>query len=280
MTCCDSVRGQLDAFWEGLTDGEETRVIDQHLNTCADCRTFVEQTARIANAVLEFAEDNWNPPRGLWERIQQSHQQQSMAAMKSSGISVSLMRWVAVAMLVLGIGLITLVRVPEAYPDPNQLVANTLVNEFHTFVVSGRSLDYDHSEPRAIREWFADKVDFRVPWPALPAGFDLSGGRLCHLLDQRIAAFMYLSGEAWISLYILKPDTKNSADTRQAVSLVQGYGYIQWIREGLQYSLVGDIPLEQLRLFAERFQQPPFAAARPALRVKRIQSYLSSGDPV
>ena len=161
--------------------------------------------------------------------------------------------------LVVTVGLVSILVSTQQDSLGEQPVASALVNEFHTFVISRRGLDYDHDEPEAIREWFSNKVDFRVPLPKLASGMQLAGGRLCNLLDQRVVSFMYLSEDAWVSLYIMKPVVQGSAWAAEFEQLVQGYGYIKWVHEGLQYSLVGDIPLELLRHFADRLNTDQLA---------------------
>ena len=83
-------------------------------------------------------------------------------------------------------------------------VASALVNEFHTFVISKRALDYTHNKPAEVRQWFGSKVDFRVPLPVEAPAMVLSGGRLCNMFDQRVVSFMYRYDDAWVSLYIKK----------------------------------------------------------------------------
>ena len=144
------------------------------------------------------------------------------------------------------LGVVSFSLLENTQQTDSELVAAALVNEFHTFVVSHRELDYRDSQPVEIRKWFGDKVNFRVPLPVKTDDLQLAGGRLCNMFDQRIASFMYRVDDAWVSLYIMrsKPHRSSTADNEL---LLQGYGYIDWESQGLHYSLVGEVAIERLR---------------------------------
>ena len=138
--------------------------------------------------------------------------------------------------------------------DESEIVASVLVNEFHTFVVSHRALDFSDTRPAEIRGWFGDKVDFRVPLPVKSTELKLAGGRLCNMLDQRVASFMYKVDGAWVSLYIMRTARDGQSPDPGHEFLLQGYAFIDWESEGLHYSLIGDLPVERLRQIAEQLR--------------------------
>ena len=147
----------------------------------------------------------------------------------------------------LTVGVTSFILVQPGDEDATEAVAAALINEFHTFVVSHRELDFRDTQPTEIRNWFGDKVDFRVPLPVKSDDLRLAGGRLCNMFDQRIASFMYQVDDAWVSLYIMRSarSTQNSDDSHEL--LMKGYGFIDWEFQGLYYSLVGDLPVVRLR---------------------------------
>ncbi len=160
-------------------------------------------------------------------------------------------RWIAAALVLFVLGFVVYflpLNHREAQSNP---VAQSLVNEFHTFVISRRALDYVHNKPAKIRQWFANKVDFRVPLPVKPQAMILSGGRLCNMFDQRMVSFMYRYEDTWVSLYIKKAASEDSLFETGNELVLRGYGFIDWQNNGLHYSLVGDIPVERLRELAK-----------------------------
>ena len=251
MNECESIRDSLDAFQDGCLGQSEHREIEAHLNRCEACREFLRDSKLIGRALRDIAEQQWIAPANLWSRILASHQAQADRASRPNSPRAS-RRWALAAVLVLTVGLSAVLLSPWGESPPGSPAAMALVNEFHTFVISRRDLDYRHDNPESIRQWFSDKVDFRVPLPIRPAGLQLSGGRLCNMLDQRVVSFMYQNRDSWVSLYILEPVASGRDPEANAEHLIQGYAYIKWVHNGLQYSLVGDIPIEHLRKIAER----------------------------
>ena len=254
MSECQSIREDLDAYEDGMLEPTYSQRIESHLGHCDECRHFLHRSAMIGHALRDMAQFQWNAPADLWDRIMHSYALEQCARMEPVITKSRSWRWALAAALILTIGLAISLVTLQQDRFGEEPVASALVNEFHTFVISRRDLDYNHDEPEAIREWFSNKVDFRVPLPRLSSGMQLTGGRLCNLLDQRVVSFMYLSDKSWVSLYIMKPVVKGSDLATDFEQLVQGYGYIKWVHEGLQYSLVGDIPIEVLRRFADRYQ--------------------------
>ncbi len=269
MNDCTSFRSDLDAFRDGLLSEERAQQLHQHILSCNSCRDEAKQADAIEAEVRNSAAQ-WLVPEGLWARIQNSADNPG-SANRHRGHRKPL-AWAVAAMLVIVVGVIAfdIDRQPEQAPIDS--VASVLVNEFHTFAMSRRNLDYVGSEPVAIRQWFGGKVDFRAPLPTKVSGLNLSGGRLCNMLDQRVASYMYQSDGAWVSLYIMKSEKGLDLGTDRHLS-VQGYGYIEWENEGLLYSLVGDIPIDRLHQIADSIhsQQPSSPAIQSGLPGNVIQ---------
>ncbi len=165
-------------------------------------------------------------------------------------------------MLALG-AVVSLLSFEREQPEAVDSVATALVNEFHTFVVSQRDLDFSDDRPQQIRNWFGNKVNFRVPLPVHTREFRLAGGRLCNMLDQRIVSYMYRIDDAWVSLYIMK--SSDSLTNRQpgVEQILRGYGAISWQADGLVYTLVGDVDSNRLREVANALYMPQSAESEP-----------------
>jgi anti-sigma factor RsiW len=252
MSDCKPFEADFDDYRDKQLDEQRHRQIANHLSACSACRRQVDQDAIIEQSIRDDA-DAWAVPEHLWARIK------TTAGVIAAPLERRLkpQSWMAAAVLVCALVIIGMnislqsdVKLIDTKADT---VASALVSEFHTFVISRRQLDYTNNQPTAIRQWFGNKVDFRVPMPVQTAQLSLVGGRLCNMLDQRVASYMYQSGDAWVSLYIMKSSAEKIAGGIGKDLMHQGYGYVDWEREGLLYSLVGDIPAEQLRQIAKSF---------------------------
>lgn len=267
MKDCKTFEADFDDYRDNQLDDQRHQQITNHLRGCSACRKHIDQDAMIEQSIRDEA-SAWTAPEHLWARIKASADAETVP----DGNRLKPQSWVAAAILVfvLVIGGFNISQQSNVELANNEAdtVASTLVSEFHTFVISRRQLDYTNNKPAAIRQWLVNKVDFRVPMPVQAEQLSLAGGRLCNMFDQRVASYMYQSGDAWVSLYIMK-STADEIGGKMTKGIGkdlmhQGYGYIDWEREGLHYSLVGDIPVEQLRQIAKSFYSIQ-ASARPSL---------------
>ncbi len=252
MNRCESIRADLDAYRDKTLDENRRLELCRHLSDCIACSKEINRAAAIEQELRDNA-SNWTPPGDLWARIKNSSDLQDLpVGLTSHNYQVQL-PWMIAALLLLTLGVFGFSQLQQEEDKLSNSVATALVNEFHTFVVSRRKLDYAQTLPVEIRKWFGNKLDFRVPAPLQTPGLQLAGGRLCNMLAQRVASYMYRADDAWVSLYIMKSPPAGSVNTGQSAGnemMLQGYGYIDWEKDGLHYSLIGDIPVSRLRQFA------------------------------
>jgi anti-sigma factor RsiW len=284
VNSCASIRIDLDLYRDQALEPNRQHQVKVHIDHCEPCRAELEVAQSIENQIR--SELCSQPAPALWNRITASVQAQKQAQHQTQAQGTDqhsttrqgqspLFTWMTAALLLItvtvgGYGLLK----QDVTPDSDTL-ASALINEFHTFVVSHRDLDFIDSHPAQIRSWFGDKVDFRVPMPVDAADLQLAGGRLCNMLDKRIASFMYQVDGAWVSLYIMRSAvaTQNTGESHEI--LKQGYAFIDWKNEGLHYSLVGDLPVERLRQIAERLRSTRISThltRLPGAADKTIQS--------
>lgn len=269
MNDCASFRSDLDACRDKTLDENQQIVVLEHLQNCISCRQETERATTIEQELRQQA-SSWTPTADLWTRIKSS------AELEASAGPATVRRfyrlpWAVAALLVVTLGLVGFILLENTQRTTSRYAAAALVNEFHTFVISHRELDYQDSRPAEVRQWFGDKVNFRVPLPVKIVDLQLAGGRLCNMFDQRIASFMYKVDDAWVSLYIMRSKSDRAALAGQEL-LLQGYGYIEWENQGLQYSLVGDVSVERLRQLAASLYSTQLLANLPGDRLTTIQS--------
>ena len=249
MTSCDPFIKDLDAYRDAVLETQRYREVETHLQQCAACRGRLQQDAALELQIRNAAAA-WKPSADLWQRVKSSAAQAPSRRARPpwpAGIA---------ATLVLGIvAVLAYLSFEPAREAGSDSTAVALVNEFHTFVVSRRELDYSEPKPLKVQDWFGSKVDFRVPLPLSAPDMMLAGGRLCNMFDQRIVSFMYRIDGAWVSLYIMQAKSERQIREIEEQLLVNGYGYVEWKNQGLHYSLVGNLPAERLRGVADRLAQ-------------------------
>ena len=255
MTCHD-VQHQLSLFLDGMLDDTEYDAVQQHLDTCAPCRTTLDASQRVEHRLRATLRSE-AVPDSLWPRILADvSPAASTGSAKTQRRSATRWAWstVAAAVIVLALG-VALLK-PWLLPDTLEArVLSVPVQDLHTFVVSQRNLDVASTIPEQVRHWFQEKVDFAPPHlPEQIGKAHLVGGRLCHFLDRRVAAFMYSADEHYLSLYVMPrhglPLPAGAVTVLErppaGVHAVQGYTHILWSQADLLYSLVSDLPQPQL----------------------------------
>jgi anti-sigma factor RsiW len=106
------------------------------------------------------------------------------------------------------------------------------------------------SDQHTVKPWFAKsgQLGFAPPVPT-PWEYDLLGGRLEYLDDQKVAALVYKRREHIINLFIW-PQT-DAADQALQKSTRQGYHLVHWARGGFAFWAISDLSAAELKEFAE-----------------------------
>ncbi len=257
MTTCENTRAHLDAFRDGELDAERCETLRKHLAGCEACLQQAERDDAFEQQIRAAADD-WTASDELWQRIRKTSH-----AARPPARSLRVLPAIAAGLLVALGAVVSLLSLERDQAEPGNSVATALVNEFHTFVVSQRDLDFSDERPGPIRNWFGSKVDFRVPLPVRTREFRLAGGRLCNMLDQRIVSYMYRIDDAWVSLYIMKSTDKTTNRPPGLEQVLRGYGTISWQADGLLHTLVGDVDRNRLREIARALYLPQSAESGP-----------------
>lgn len=255
MTCKD-VQEQTDAYLDRALPLAESKAVEAHLRTCANCRAEIEM-AETVETQLRHALRNEAPPHRLWPRILADlragergarHVERRMPSGRLARRAVI----AAGALLVIG-AVLAGRRAMTTAIDTAQLM-QTPVDELRSFVDSGRPLDISTIDPTRLRAWFAPRVGFAPPAPPTASDLSLVGGRLCYFFQRRIAAYMYRADGHALSLYIIsdrdiEPPSCSDAmlgDRPAAVREFNGFAHILWRERSFYYSLVSDQPAKRL----------------------------------
>lgn len=81
---------------------------------------------------------------------------------------------------------------------------STIFRDFETFLLKDRAIDVVETDMVRLAGWFSDRLPFSLPPIASDgAGTRLVGGRLCWLLDRRLAALSYETDEGPLVVYVM-----------------------------------------------------------------------------
>ena len=267
---CHKITYQLEAFVDDECGADEKQMIGDHLEHCADCRERVDSLRKL-NKTIAAGLGEVKAPDDLWQRVEASlpenlddHRPKSSKSrfrqpVWQMAIAASLM-----VMLALPAGL------TWQWMHQDKSIISAPIQDFSTYRDSGRSLDIASQNPETIRSWFASRLTFEAPkLKANVAGFDLVGGRLCWLLERRLSAFTYQREAQTVSLYVMTAHDltvpNGTFDPELGISLssheVDGFRTMIWRAGDLVYSVVSDIPKQDMSIFLAALARSQMAAS-------------------
>jgi anti-sigma factor RsiW len=256
MTC-----ERFDQAIEEYVDGEcrdvDAGAVREHLLACSSCRAYAERLSKLQEIVRqEFSRES--APAHLWPRIADWLDRPQMPIRSVGPRTWVTWGWRLVATTVVLVAVATggmLLRTSE--PTKSAIMRET-TQDFMTFQMSRRAYDLVSANPVEVRAWFAGKIRFELPLlKNRAAGYELSGSRLCWLLDQRLGAFTYQRGDQLMTLYVLDGNTiagLRGGEPSLGQAVVQrradGYGNVIWRQGELLFSLVSRESRDEMLAFA------------------------------
>ena len=265
---CTEVRDKLHAFLDAECAPDEREAVREHLRRCADCRREADElTGLEARLRRELASEQ--APANLWNRIAARLDGEEHGASTRKASARSPRRWLRSGLGAAALGLaamLAVVLLPVTLPTAELPVVVEPVNDFITYKLSGRAPDISSADPGELGDWLAGRIDFPLRVPAhRPAGFGLTGSRLCSFLNRRLTALMYQKDDAGLSLYVMAADRLELPEARWVPAAgrqlsrhrVQGHASLVWREGGLVYALVSDLPEAELLRFVAELQATP-----------------------
>jgi anti-sigma factor RsiW len=146
-------------------------------------------------------------------------------------------------------GLIVALLLLPAQRQSTRITA-ALVDAHVRSLQPGHLTDVVSSDQHTVKPWFDGKLDFIPPVSAYAAqGFPLLGGRLDVVDLHNVAALVYGRRKHVINLFIWPardaPRLSDNSGTRQ------GYHWLTWQADDMQYCLVSDVAPGDLRELEE-----------------------------
>lgn len=236
----NEARELIQLYADGELDVSNVLAVEQHLQTCNQCRS-AEQHIRALRTALRSDAVAFRAPRGLRRNIRAVIRRET----RRESFSWSL-PWISAAaacvLLLTGLFFFQSTRSSRS-AIVDQVIANHVRSLLATHLV-----DVPSSDQHTVKPWFNGKIDFAPEVHDFAAeGFPLAGGRLDYLDGKTVAALVYHRDRHAINL-LLSPTTNRDAEgftfTRR------GYNLINWTRNGIDYWAVSDLNAEELGRFS------------------------------
>ncbi len=253
-----AVRQRLELLLDGALSPPEEALVQRHLAECAACRAEAE-AARFYEERLRSTLRGDTPPTAFWSIIERDIARQSARA-ETRRLDLAGSLWRRAIAVAATIGVIVIVFViGQKLLSPEIAQADLIkapADELSGWVHSGRPLDVAETDPVKLRRWFAQRVAFTPPEPPVGMpGLSLEGGRLCNFFKRWIASYMYRFDGHAVSLYVLSSEGiepppelagSSSGAPNAVVHRIDGFTHVLWSTGPLYYSLVSDLPAQEL----------------------------------
>ncbi len=274
---CAQARDKLFAFLDAESAADDREAVREHLRRCAGCRREADEVTGLeARLRRELCAEQ--APSSLWDRISARLDGEDLGEAIETAPAAPARRWlpsgIAAGAMALAV-IFALVLPPVTFQNAELPVVVEPVNDFITYKLSQRAPDISSGDPAELDAWLAGRIDFPFPVPAhRPAGFALTGSRLCSFLNRRLTALMYQKDGTQLSLYVMAADRLElpearwvpSAGRRLSRHRIQGHASLVWHEGGLVYAVVSDLPEAELLRFVAALSAAPAEPARWGLR--------------
>ena len=249
---CDYARTALHGYLDGELDAFRSAEFERHLENCRECAKTLE-TEESLRSLLQRGSLCESAPISLRKKIR-AELDAATAAPAVRGISA--WRWLAVAAAILLVTAVSWYVWPRASRNasPAQFTAAEMIDAHIRSLQPGHLTDIASTDQHTVKPWFTGKLDFAPPVKDFSEeGFPLIGGRLDALAGRNAAVLVYGRRKHIINVFVLptrEPDTPIHPP-----GLRQGYQWLHWRHQGMEYCAVSDVSLSDLQELAQLLYQ-------------------------
>jgi len=242
---CDFTHSGLHGYFDGELSVVRAAEFKHHLAHCSDC---IDELAALSSVrgSLKHAQLYESAPSSLVRKIRADLY--SVAPKTSPSLHLA-WRALAAAAALLFIVLILWRVVPGTRKEEDYQAefAAEIVDAHLRSLLPGQATNVSSTDPRTVRAWLEEKVQFAVPVHDLANnGFVLQGGRVDVVQGRTVAALVYRGGDQLFNVFIWRT---SESDSSPRASSRQGYQWIAWRKDKLEFCSVSDAaPADLARL--------------------------------
>jgi mycothiol system anti-sigma-R factor len=248
---CDFPGTLLHAYLDGELDAMRAAEFERHLETCRDC-TATLGAAESLRSSLQRAQLYETAPAGLRKKIRA---ELKISTASTGTASVAAWRWLAAAAAILLVTGVAWFAVPQfRSTSPGSVTASEVIDAHIRSLQAGHLTDVASTDQHTVKPWFDGKLDFIPPVrDFMDEGFPLIGGRLDVLGERNVAALVYGRRKHFINVFVWP--TKDPDTPIHPPGSRQGYQWVHWRHQGMEFCAVSDVSAQDLHELAQLFIQ-------------------------
>ncbi|HZC65855.1 MAG TPA: anti-sigma factor [Candidatus Dormibacteraeota bacterium] len=249
---CDYTRAALHGYLDGELDAARSAEFERHLENCRECANTLGAEESLRSSLQRS---------GLYEQAPVSLRKKIRADLYAAAPSpaaqrIPAWRWLAVAASILLVAGISWYAWPRPHTNTTSatFTAAEMIDAHIRSLQPGHLTDVASTDQHTVKPWFTGKLDFAPPVKDYAdEGFPLIGGRLDVLAGRNVAAIVYTRRKHIINVFVLP--TKEPDTPIHPPGLRQGYQWLHWRRQGMEYCAVSDVSLSDLNELAQLIYQ-------------------------
>lgn len=256
MVSCQECECYLPLFLDHALGVKESLDIEAHLQVCSMCVDRAETERRLRTFVRQNLETCPLPDEIkhiMLLRVMQAERQRGWWAYLPVPVHL---RDFTMGMAMAAILVFVIYGSWPTPPDNDvQRFAREASLSYGTYMSQDMPLDVVSTDDSAIAQWINTRMGYHFKMPDITdAATRLVGGRLCRLWDRKSAALVYQRHGVPIVVFAFRGEhislpTQKSGKTMH-VRHVSGRPVAVWQRDGVVYSIVGDLHRDDLERVA------------------------------
>lgn len=258
MLSCQECERYLPVFLDHALEVKESLDVQAHLQGCPPCADRAESERHLRTCVRQYLDVP--PPPDELKRAIILHAMQAecrrgwRAYLPVPGRLRDFAMGMATAAL---LALMAYGTLPDLSADHDiQKVVREASLAYGTYTTQHMPLEVVSADDFTVTQWLNTQMGYHIKMPCITdTATQLLGGRLCRLLDRKSVALMYQRHGVPIVLFAFRGDhlslpTQNNplpnGQTAVYVQYVSGRPVAMWQRNGVVYSMVGDVHRDDL----------------------------------
>ena len=241
---CELAQSTIHGYFDGELDAVRSTEFERHLEHCKECQSVLEGIESL-HTQLQQGDLYEHASPELHDRIRKQLAQATGAGRVSAG---HWRKWFLVptfGALAAAAAVFTIMFFVVPSHTPSALTAE-LIDAHVRSLQPGHLMDVESTDQHTVKPWFDGKLDFIPPVSDYAAqGFPLVGGRLDVVDGHNVAALVYSRRKHYINVFVWPYREKESASDSSGSR--QGYNWVSWRSGDMQFCLVSDASLSDLR---------------------------------
>jgi anti-sigma factor RsiW len=234
---CERADTLVHGYFDNELDALRAAEFENHLEECSECVAALDALQSL-RSTINVAQPYEKMPAAFRKKILADLHVKSPTVIAPSRATTN-WGWLAMAaaflLLIYGGWQVASVNHGDSRET---LMASKIVDAHLRSLQPGHLEDVISTDQHTVKPWFDGKIDFAPPVRDFTEqGFPLQGGRLDVVDNRTVAALVYGRRKHVVNVFIWPTSEK---DTAPRTGSIQGYQWIDWRKQGMEFYAVSD----------------------------------------